>query len=158
MSSIPKIPQIPEDQRTPLVTSLLEIIQLLVESNQALKDEIAILKGEKPRPRIKPSKLEKKSKNKDREGSDAKRPGSTKREKTKELKIHATVTLHAKSVPEGSTRKGYEDFTVQGIRFQAHNTLYRRERWLTPTGETIIAPLPKGLPHNNTIILNYSLV
>ena len=145
MSSIPKIPRIPEDQRTPLVTSLLEIIQLLVESNQALKDEIAILKGQKPRPQIKPSKLEKKSEDKELKGGDAKRPGSAKRQKTRELEIHDTMILRAKNVPDGSTRKGYEEFTVQGIRFQAHNILYRRERWLTPAGETIIAPLPKDV-------------
>ena len=57
MSSIPKIPEVPDDERTPLVTALLEIIQILLEQNQALKDEIAILKGQKPRPRIKPSAL-----------------------------------------------------------------------------------------------------
>ncbi len=57
MSTIPKIPEVPDDERTLLVTALLEIIQILLEQNQALKDEIAILKGQKLRPRIKPSAL-----------------------------------------------------------------------------------------------------
>jgi hypothetical protein len=36
MSSIPKIP---DDERTPLVTALLEIIQILLKQHQALKGD-----------------------------------------------------------------------------------------------------------------------
>ena len=54
---IPRIADIPEEERTPLVVTLIEIIQLQQEQIQALKDEIARLKGQKPRPKIKPSKL-----------------------------------------------------------------------------------------------------
>jgi len=145
MASIPRIPKIPDEERTPLVVALLEIIQLLLEQNQELRDEIARLKGQKPKPRIKPSKLEKKSANKELEGGTGKRPGSAKREKTKELEIHDRVIIPAENVPDGSIRKGFEEFTVQGIRFRLHNTLYRRERWLTPAGDTIIAPLPDNV-------------
>ncbi|MBM3299849.1 MAG: transposase [Deltaproteobacteria bacterium] len=145
MAAIPKIPRIPDAERTPLVVALLEIIQLQQEQIQELRDEIARLKGQKPKPKIKPSKLEKKSGNKEQDGSTGKRPGSIKREKTKELQIHETVTVAAANVPKGSVRKGYEEFTIQGIRFQLHNTLYRRERWLTPDGDTIIAPLPEDV-------------
>ena len=42
--STPKIPEIPEAERTPLVVALLEIIQLQQEQIQALKDEIAQLR------------------------------------------------------------------------------------------------------------------
>lgn len=142
MGSIPKIPHIPEEERTPLVVALLEIIRIQQEQIQELKDEIARLRSQKPKPKIKPSKLEKKAGNKERDGSTGKRPGSHKREKTKELRIHNTVIVLAENVPKGSIRKGYEDFTVQGIKFRLHNTLYRRERWMTPEGDTIIAPLP----------------
>lgn len=145
MGSIPKIPEIPEAERTPLVVALLEIIRIQQEQIQELRDEIARLKGQKPRPRIKPSKLEKKAGSKDHKEMTAKRPGSAKREKTKEIQIHETVDVRAENVPKGSTFKGYEEFTVQGILFQAHNKLYRRERWLTPQGDTIIAPLPENV-------------
>jgi hypothetical protein len=114
--SIPKIPEISEAERPSLVVvALLEIIQLQQEQIQALKDEIAQLKGEKPRPKIKPSKLEPGTGSKDQERDPGKRPGSAKRSKLDELEIHETVVLKAESVPARSTFKGYEEYTVQGV-------------------------------------------
>ena len=107
MVSIRKTPAIPDEERTPLVVDLLEIIQLLQEQVQALRDEIARLKGEKPKPKIKPSKLE--AGRKEKERKKGKRPGSAKRSKTGKLKIHETVVVKAKNVPQESRFKGYED-------------------------------------------------
>ena len=118
MKATPKIPHIPEEERTPLVLALLEIIQVLLEQNQELKDEIARLKGQKPKPKIKPSVLEKDPVKQEKKDTDAKRPGSAKREKTKKLQTHRTVIIPAPDVPRGSVRKGFEDFTVQGLLFQ----------------------------------------
>jgi Transposase IS66 family len=145
MKATPKIPYIPEEQRTPLVVALLEVIQVLLEQNQELKDEIARLKGQKPKPDIKPSVLEKDPVKKGEEESGTKRPGSAKKEKTKELQIHNTVIIPAPNVPAGSRPRGFEDFTVQGLLLQAYNTRYRRERWLTPQGQYLVAPLPEHL-------------
>ncbi len=50
---IPKIEDIPVEEQTPLVLMLLEYLNLLAEENQALRDEIARLKGQKPKPKIK---------------------------------------------------------------------------------------------------------
>ncbi len=54
------ISQIPEEEITPTIADLLEIIQNQSEEIQALRDEIAKLKGQKPK--IKPSNLDKKTK------------------------------------------------------------------------------------------------
>lgn len=144
--TIPKTPHIPDRDRTPLVVVLLRIIQLLREWVQALADEVAQLKGEKAKPKIKPSRLEQGTPNEEEKKKDeGKRPGSAKRSKTGELKIHETVVVPVKDVPPGSTFKGYENYTVQGLVIEPHNTLLRRQRWQTPDGRSIVAPLPENV-------------
>ena len=48
MSITTRFPKIPEEQITPLMAELLELIQLQREEIQFLRDEIARLKGQKP--------------------------------------------------------------------------------------------------------------
>ena len=48
-------------------------------------------------------------------------------------------------MPDGARCKGYEDFIVQDLIVQTRTTRYRRERWLLPSGEAIVAPLPAGV-------------
>ena len=67
MSTPTPIPPISEEEMTPLVSRALltkveeyaGIILALKENVQLLKDEIAVLKGQKPRPKIPPNKLDK---------------------------------------------------------------------------------------------------
>ena len=142
---IPKVPLLSEEERTPIVTTLLEIIHLQEEMIQQLRDEIAILKGQKPRPQIKPSQLEKGPKDKegeDKKGCSGKRPGSEKREKTKELIIHKEEVIKPEHIPDGSTFKGYQEYVVQDIIIQPYNIKYLLERWQTPEGDYIIGKLP----------------
>jgi hypothetical protein len=137
------ISQIPEEEKTPLVLKLSEIIQLQAEEIQKLRDEIARLKGQKPKPDIKPSNLEKKVKSKDEKGErEERRPGSDKRSKTKDLQIHDEQVVKPEIVPEGSVFKGYQDWVVQDIVFKPYNTVFRLEHWQGPNGEYIIGKLP----------------
>src|SRR5205085_512704 len=46
------------------------------------------------------------------------------------------------AAPPGSRRKGYEPYTVQDLVLSSRVVRYRRERWLTPDGHELIAPLP----------------
>lgn len=138
------ITQIPDEEKTPLVLQLLEVIQLQSEQIQNLRDEIARLKGQKPKPDIKPSALEKNSEQKSK-NKNKKRAGSKKRRKTKHLQIHDEKIIPPDEIPAGSRFKGYQDYIVQDIKFEPYNIRYRLARWQGPEGEYIIAKLPEEI-------------
>src|SRR4051812_12861853 len=46
------------------------------------------------------------------------------------------------AAPPGSRRKGYEPYTIQDLVLSSRVVRYRRERWLTPDGRELVAPLP----------------
>jgi hypothetical protein len=146
-----ELPEIRPEDRTPLVEALLGIIRQVVdrvtqleEDNQLLRDEIARLKGLKPRPDIKPSILEAtQPKTPKQEGS--KRPGSAKRPKTAELHIHHEVELHPEGLPVGATFRGFEAYVVQELVIENKNTRYLRARYGLPEGGSVLAPLPPGV-------------
>jgi len=115
--------------------AVAELKQLVV----ALREEIARLKGLKGRPVIKPSGMENATEPK-RQGRRGKRRGRGK--VTPRVDVETKVIRVA--VPEGSQFKGYEPYQVQELVITARVVRYRRERWLTPSGETIVAPLPEG--------------
>jgi hypothetical protein len=137
------LPEIPEAECTPLVRLLLDIIRLQQERIQQLEDEIVRLKGLKTRPQIAPSALE--TPLRPPPQPDAKRPGSAKRPKTAQLAVTEEVILELPDVPPGAVFKGYEDFVVQDLILQPRVTRYRRQRWLTPDGRSLVAPLPADL-------------
>lgn len=139
MKPLTRIPKIPEEKITPLVAELLESIKLQAETIQLLKDEIAKLKGEKPKPNIKPSKLEKKNKKKRGSG---KKPRPRKRPKTKDLEIDESIPLTPEGLPTESKFKSYQDYVVQDLILANWNIRYRRERWLTPSGDYLVGELP----------------
>lgn len=159
MAKAPQIPDIPESERNPFVTQLLEVNRYQAELIQVLKDEIAVLKGNKPKPKIKPSKMEKGVKgDKDKKNSKSKRPGSEKRSKTVELKIHETIIIPPKNIPKGSVFKGYKDFFVQGLKIECHNIHYRLERWDTLNGNYAEGILPPSVcGHFDSELVSYAL-
>jgi len=151
----PKLPIFTEEELSPKVQQLLEVLRYQMELIQALRDEIAVLKGNKPKPKIKPSKLDR---NDPKPGEHGKRPGSEKEHKTEGLEIHETKTIKADDVPEGSEFKGYKEFVVQDLMIQCHNTLYQMERWLTPEGTYVSGQLPLSVEgHFGSTLKSYIL-
>ena len=55
------------------------------------------------------------------------------------------LVIKAAAVPEGSCFKGHEPFLVQELVIATRATRYLRERWVTPDGRTVLAPLPVGI-------------
>jgi Transposase IS66 family len=138
---------------------LSEALAGLRVENQTLKDEIARLKGLPPRPPHKPSGMEEATDRPER-GAKGEEEEATKRRRgpgVSKLSIAREVTLRVEA-PQGSRFKGYEEITVQDLAVKAEATLYRRERWQTPDGKTLIAPLDAGIvggcgPHLHRFVL-----
>ena len=137
--------KIPEEQKTPLVMELLHIVQQQSKQIEQLRQEVAHLKEHKGKPKIPPSQLEKKLKDEQKNKSEKKRPGSSKRSKTKKLIIHETISVPPKDIPPGSRRTGYKDWIVQGLKIELHNVCYRIELWTTPDGKIIKGVLPDSV-------------
>ena len=151
---LPSYEQIPRSEHSQTLKLVLEVCQsqqeriaLLEETVAQLKDEIAILKGEKPRPKIKPSTLNKEKPEDEGPSRGQKRQdrGAGPGKQPKELEVHETQILYPEQIPAGSVFKGYEDYLVQGLRIRLHNTRYRRARYQTPQGETLVGELPAAV-------------
>jgi hypothetical protein len=161
-----ELPPIPDGERTPLAEALLAIIdtqqqriQQLEETVGQLRDEIAVLKGQQPRPKITPSRLETPPPKPPAAPGD-KRPGSAKRSKNAWFVAPVEVKIPFPNPPPGSTSHGYEEYFVQELLIQGKVTRYLRERIATPDGKTLLAPLPDDvLPdgHFGPILIGYIL-
>jgi hypothetical protein len=135
----PDLDELTPAQLRELVAMLLTKMAELEQKNVEQREEIARLKGLKGRPDIKPSGMDK--------GTEPAKPtGTGKHRRRGEVRPRVSVEdrIIKATVPAGSRFKGYETYTVQDLVLTAHAVRYRRERWVTPDGRTIIAPLPEG--------------
>ncbi len=125
---------------------LLDVVSEQKHLIRELRDEIARLKGGSGRPKIKPNKpsgMEQASEKKALPNKDDKRRGRG-RKKLLRMPIEDQI-IAAQEVPEGSRFKGYEDFTIQDLVIHPKAIRFRRERWVTPDGRTVVASLPCGI-------------
>jgi len=136
----PQLPKISNEDRTPLVDVLLELLAWQQIQIDRLEQEILKLKGETTKPKIKPSKMDEDSAKADAEASDdsdkPKKNKGPKRSKTKYLKIDATFNIHPDTIPEGSIHKGFRDVVIQDIKFETFNTCYRLAQYETTLAAT----------------------
>ena len=138
-----------KDEESPIISELIDYIKQQGDMIQKLKDELAELKGQKAKPKIKPSNLDKKTAIKRKNTQDKKRPGSQKRSKTKQLEINEDKIIQPDLIPAGSEFKGYQDFIVQDLIIGNWNIRYRRARYKTPNGDYIIGGLPDHVSQNH---------
>ena len=139
MTAPPGIDDLSSLGLTPLESKLLAENAELKREILALREEVARLKGLKGRPQIKPSGMEKGT-----------TPNGGKRDRHRGRgkatpRVCVEDEIVKANAPSGSRFKGYEDFVVQELVLQVRAIRYRRERWITPDGRTVIAPLPPGV-------------
>jgi hypothetical protein len=119
--------------------------QALRVENQLLRDEIARLKGLPPRPPVKPRQSSGMETATDplrpKHGKGRRQTRGPKRDSDRVIR-DVIVTAE---VPEGSRFKGYETLLVRDLALSAEVLRYRRERWVTPAGEPVVAPVPTGI-------------
>src|SRR4051812_1819513 len=142
MSAPAKIPlsSLPRGELEALAGRLLAENAALKQAVAELRAEVATLKGVKGRPEVRPSGMEKGASS---EPGAANR-GRGGRGKADRLAVDEERVGEA-DVPAGSRFKGYEDFLVQDLVLRPHVVRVRRERWLTPDGRTVTAPMPAGV-------------
>src|SRR5918998_2445545 len=120
----------------------------LKAENRALRDEVARLKGLPPRPPpprpSRPSGMEQATGDGGTGGARGRRSRRRRRGAKRDRDAVTAEVVVKAAPPPGSRFKGYQDILVRELTLSAEVVRYRRERWVTPAGGTVLAPLPAG--------------
>lgn len=153
-----------EPELQQILSQMLNHIEVLTtelhqvkEEKQALRDEIARLKGGKGKPDIKANRTDKEEDGADNDEEDKKKAkkrkhGSGKNSKNRKprneritIDREETVTLDRSELPDDVKVQGYREVTIQNIKFETDHVLYRLEiLYSESTGKYYEADLPEG--------------
>jgi hypothetical protein len=141
MSGSEKTPvsDLPRGELEALTERLLAENAELKQAVAELRAAIAQMKGLKSRPTLKPSGLEPSTGA--RPGRDAGGRGANGRPRQRRV-IDEDRILPVINLSAGLRFKGPEDYVLQDLVLRPHVVCLRRERWLTPDGRSVTAPLP----------------
>ena len=115
--------------------------EALRAENGQLRDEIARLKKLPQRPPLRPSGMEKAM-----QADDAAPEAGRRRAAPSGIVTASHGTWSSRSTcRQGSRFKGYETSLVRDVVLSSEVVRYRRERWVTPDGQNIVAPMPAGV-------------
>lgn len=147
--------EIADERAKKAIVALLNLVQVSVTENQklraenlALRDELARLKGQPPRPSFPDGPSGAKGKpalSSEKERNERKR----KRRARNFLRIavdrEEIAPVDRSTLPGDAEFKGYEDKLVQDLLIRTDNVLFRREKFYSPLlGKTFLGPLPPG--------------
>jgi hypothetical protein len=139
---LPDLDALSLDELKKLVVQLLVRVLALEEENQQLRAENGRLKDLPKKPKLAPGGMDKASESDKRARTKQARRQRRNRQsgrRTPPATEERTLVVEA---PAGSRRRGFEPFTVQDLILTPQVILFRRERWVTPDGQEITAPLP----------------
>src|SRR6187551_1670707 len=156
---LPDLDALPLDELKKLVVQLLVRVLALEEEIQQLRAENARLKDLPKKPKLAPGGMDKASEpNKRARTKEARRQRRNRQSgrRTPPVTTERTLVIEA---PAGSRRRGFEPFTVQDLILAPQVIRFRRERWVTPDGQEIVAPLPTEVTgHFGPGIVRYVLM
>src|SRR3954462_261844 len=160
--SVPPLPDLDAlslDELKKLVVQLLVRVSALEEEILQLRAETARLKDLPKKPKLAPGGMDKATEPDKRARTKEARRQRRKRQsgrRTPPVTTERTLVIEA---PEGSRRRGFEPFTAQDLIMAPQVIRFRRERWLTPDGQEIVAPLPTEVSgHFGPGIVRYVLM
>src|SRR3954449_5965352 len=136
---LPDLDALSADGLKRLVARLLARVVALEEENRQLRDENARLKDLPKRPKLAPGGMDRATEPAGRAGARRRRRTGRGGRRTPPATEERVLTVAA---PPGSRRKGYEPYTIQDLVLSSRVVRYRRERWVTPDGRELVAPLP----------------
>src|SRR5215212_7273081 len=158
-SSPPDLDALSPDGLKRLVAQLLARMAALEEENRQLRDENARLKDLPKRPKLAPGGMDQASGPGQQAASKAARRSRRKARRGKRPPAVTEERILTVAAPPGSRRKGYEYYTVQDLVLSSRVIRYRRERWLTPDGHEVVAPLPpEAAGHFGPGVVRYILM